>query len=371
MSDATSYLIDRSAGFRTRVRRWLFTALLAAGLSSALASSPPATEQVEALIAEFMTANRIPGLSLGVLKDGEVALARGFGSANLAAGTEASETTVYPLASLTKQFTATGIMLLAQRGELSLDDAVGGHLEGIPEIWRTITLRQLLNHTSGIPDFVATAGFPQLSTRHHSPGAVLAWVASQPLHFSPGAGWHYSNTNYFLLGMVIERVSGQEYGAFVAEQIFRPLGMHSTRLDARGRRLRNRAQGYVWKNDEVQIADRPSPTVAYSAGGLVGTVVDFMKWQQALQAPRLLSQTSLSQMWAPTRLAQGEIHPYGYGWRIHAKQKCISHSGHVQGASAFMASCPTQKFAVILLANLEHADLEPLSGRIAELYSRP
>jgi D-alanyl-D-alanine carboxypeptidase len=370
MSDATSYLIDRSAGFRTSVRRWLLAALLAGGLSSALASNPPAAEQVEALVAEFMAAHHVPGLSLGVVKDGEVALARGFGSANLAAGTAASEGTVYPLASLTKQFTATGIMLLAEQGKLSLDDAIGAHL-GVPEAWRTITLRQLLNQTSGIPDFVAIDGFAQLSTRHHAPGAVLAWVANQPLHFSPGAGWYYSNTNYFLLGMLIERVSGQEYGAFMAEQIFRPLGMRSTRLDARERRLRNRAQGYVWKNDELQVADRPSPTVAYSAGGLVGTVLDFLKWQQALQESRLLSQASISQMWAPTRLAQGETHPYGFGWRIHAKQKCISHSGHVQGASAFMASCPAKKFAVVLLANLEHADLEPLSGRIAELFNRP
>jgi D-alanyl-D-alanine carboxypeptidase len=350
---------------------WLPAALLAAGVPSVWASTPPVAEEVEALITDFMTANQIPGLSIGVVKNGQVALARGFGSANLEADTAASESTVYPLASLTKQFTAAGIMLLAQQGKLSLDDTVGGRVDGIPESWRTITIRQLLNHTSGIPDFVAAADFARLSARHHAPGEILGWVSSQPLHFPPGEGWKYSNTNYFLLGLIIERISGREYGAFLAGQIFRPLGMSATRLDTPGRGIRNRAQGYVWKDGKLHLADRASPTVAYSAGGVVGTVVDFVKWQQALQVPRLLSPASLGQMWAPTRLPRGEIHPYGFGWRIHAKHNCVSHSGHVQGAAAFMASCPARNFAVVLLANLEHADLEPLSGRIAEVYSRP
>jgi D-alanyl-D-alanine carboxypeptidase len=345
--------------------------LSAAGVPSGFASTPPVAAEVEALVTDFMTANHIPGLSIGVVQEGKVALARGFGSANLEAGVAASESTVYPLASLTKQFTATGIVLLTQQGKLSLDDTVASRIDGIPESWRIVTIRQLLNHTSGIPDFVATTDFERLSTRHQTPRAILGWVASQPLDFSPGEDWKYSNTNYFLLGLIIERTSGRDYGAFVAEQIFRPLGMNSTRLDTRGRRIRNRAQGYVWKDGKLHLADRPSPSVTYSAGGLVGTVVDFLKWQQALQESRLLSPASLGQMWAPTRSTHGETYPYGFGWRIHGKQNCISHSGHVQGAAAFMANCPARKFALVLLANLEHADLEPLSGRIAEIYSRP
>jgi CubicO group peptidase (beta-lactamase class C family) len=99
-------------------------------------------------------------------------------------------------------------------------------------------------------------------------------------------------------------------------------------------------------------------------------VVDFLKWRQAIEQSRLLSQSRLELMWTPTKTARGETHAYGFGWRIHAKQNCVSHSGHVQGAAAFMASCPKRKFAVVLLANLEGADLEPLSGRIAEFFAR-
>jgi len=299
-----------------------------------------------------------------------VALARGFGIADLKSAMPASENTIYPLGSLTKQLTAAGIMLLVESSQLSLDDALASHVDGIPPGWHRVTIRQLLNHTSGIPDFVATPDFARLSTRQHSRAAILQWVAGSPQDFPPGEGWKYSNTNYFLLGLVIESVSGDDYGAFMARHIFEPLRMNSTRVDRRGHRVRNRANGYVWRDGKLKIADRPNHSVAYSAGGLVGTIVDFMKWQQALEESRLLSPATLSQMWAPTRVGD-ETHPYGFGWRIHGKQNCISHSGHVQGAAAFMASCPGKRFGVILLANLEGADLEPLSGRIAELFNRP
>jgi D-alanyl-D-alanine carboxypeptidase len=356
---------------RVPLCQWLLVALFVGTFASyGLAGSPVPSDEIERLITDFMADARIPGLSIGVLKDGKVALARGFGIADLESGMPASENTIYPLGSLTKQITAAGVMLLVQSSRLSLDDAVASHVDGTPPGWRGITIRQLLNHTSGIPDFVATPDFARLSTRHHSPAEILKWVAGSPLDFPPGEGWKYSNTNYFLLGLVIESVSGDEYGAFVARHILKPLQMSSTRLDRRGHRVRNRANGYVWRDGKLGIADRPDPSVAYSAGGLVGTVVDFMKWQQALEQSHLLSRATLSQMWAPTRIGD-ETHPYGFGWRIHGKQNCVSHSGHVQGAAAFMASCPARKFGVVLLANLEGADLEPLSGRIAELFNRP
>ena len=350
--------------------RWLLVALLAGTVgASALASAPAPADEIERLVTDFMADTRIPGLSVGVLKDGNVLLAHGFGIADLRSGMPASKDTIYPLGSLTKQLTAAGIMLLVESSQLSLDDALVSHVD-TPPTWHGVTIRQLLNHTSGIPDFVTRPDFARLSTRDHSPAEILQWVAGSPLDFPPGAGWKYSNTNYFLLGLVIESVSGDEYRAFMARHIFEPLRMNSTRVDRRGHRVRNRANGYVWRDGKLKIADRPNPSVAYSAGGLVGTVVDFMKWQQALEQSSLLSSATLSQMWAPTRVGD-ETHPYGFGLRIHGKQNCISHSGHVQGAAAFMASCPGRRFGVILLANLEGVDLEPLSGRIAELFNRP
>jgi D-alanyl-D-alanine carboxypeptidase len=359
------------AGRRRQLLCGLLTALLAgSGVSGEFAGTPAADRDIELAIRDFMAANHVPGLSIGILKQGEVALARGYGSADLAADIAASERTVYPLASLTKQFTATGILLLAQDGKLSLDDALGTHLQEAPPLWRGATIRQLLNHTSGIPDFAATPDFAGLSTRHHPTGEVLNWVAGRPLDFPHGQGWKYSNTNYFLLGMVIEKTSGTDYGAYQLERILRPLSMHDTRLDEPRRRERNRARGYVWKEAKLQVADRPSASVTYSAGGLLGSVRDFLKWQQFLQQPYLLSPASQAQMWTPAMTADGETHAYGFGWRIHRKLECVSHSGHVQGAAAFMASCPKRKFAVVLLANLESANLEPLSARIAEIYDK-
>jgi CubicO group peptidase (beta-lactamase class C family) len=158
------------------LRRWVLVALMVAGAPSGFANTPQIAEEIETLVTNFMAANHIPGLSIGVSKDGNVALARGYGSANLDTGTTASETTIYPLASLTKQFTATGIVMLVQQGELSLDDAVGNRLDGAPGSWQAITIRQLLNHTAGIPVIGATENFARLSTRHHAPREILGWI---------------------------------------------------------------------------------------------------------------------------------------------------------------------------------------------------
>ena len=160
--------------------RWLLVALLAGTVgASALASSPASTDEIERLVTDFMADTRIPGLSVGVLKDGKVLLARGFGIADLRSGMPASKDTIYPLGSLTKQLTAAGIMLLVESSQLSLDDALVSHVDTSPS-WHGVTIRQLLNHTSGIPDFVTTPDFAHLSTRDHSPPrSCSGWQAAR------------------------------------------------------------------------------------------------------------------------------------------------------------------------------------------------
>jgi D-alanyl-D-alanine carboxypeptidase len=326
-----------------------------------------AQDAIEDLVTGYMATHHIPGLSLAVVKEGEVMLARGFGHADLDSGDLTDERTVFPLASLTKQFTATATLLLVKDGRLSLDEPLR-RLPGMPAHWQDISIRQLLNHTSGIPDYAGAPDFARWSRQPHAPREVLDLVRDRPLEFPPARGWKYSNTNYFVLGLLIEQAAGMRYGDFLAQRILRPLGMNATGME-HARALENRAKGYAWTGSAHVPADPPSASVSYAAGGLTGTVLDLATWHRALERAQLLPAQDWRRMWSATRLESGELHPYGFGWRIHAARNCVSHSGHVQGAAAFMASCPAARFAIILLANLEGADLEPLSGQIARHLS--
>jgi CubicO group peptidase (beta-lactamase class C family) len=202
-------------------------------------------DPVDEYIRNAMIRQHIPGLSLVILRNGKVIKSKGYGWASVELSVPATPQTVYELASATKPMVASGILLLNQAYKLHLDDPINQYLDSIPPTWHPITIRHLLTHTSGIPDYLADMrrDFPNQT----SPKQVMQAVGQIPLKFLPGQRWSYSNTGYILLGMIIQRVSGMRYDEFLQEQQFKPLGMKSTRRDSPDEIVTGRANGYVWK----------------------------------------------------------------------------------------------------------------------------
>src|SRR5262249_53007744 len=270
-----------------------------------------------------MQKQRIPGLSLAVVKEGKVIKAEGYGLANVEHNVPARPETVYKIGSVSKQFIATGIMLLVQDGKIGLDDKVGKYLDGTPESWNGITLRHLLTHTSGIVR--EGPGFDPFKDQKDFDVIKTAYPA--PLLFKPGEKFEYCNVGYFSLAEIISRVSGKSWGDFINERVFAPLGMTATRPTSFSAIVPNRAAGYDWRDDKLQnavelIAVRPS-------GAFLSTVLDLAKWDAALYTDAILKQATREQMWTPVKLNSGATHPYGLGWFLEplGNHRRVDHGG--------------------------------------------
>jgi D-alanyl-D-alanine carboxypeptidase len=330
--------------------------------------------KVDDLLHAAMSREHIPGLALAVVKDGEILKAQAYGLADVESKTPAKTNTVFRIASVSKQFVATAIMMLVEEGKLSLEDPVSKHLTGTPRRWKRITIRHLLTHTSGIPDFLnedialdkGITDFDQ---------AVLKAVAHRSLHFAPGNDWRYSNSNYHLLGMIIYKLTGKPYGDFLSERIFRPLGMQQTAVSPKDGNVTGLAVGYEWDKDHFHAGDYVAPsTKAYAGGGIVSTVLDMAKWDAALYTEKLLKYSSMEQMWTPVRLNDGMKAPYGFGWgttgRSDGQHLVVSHGGNFTGFSSAIHRAVDDRLTVIVLLNrfaaAEAAGI--LAQKIARLY---
>jgi CubicO group peptidase (beta-lactamase class C family) len=344
--------------------------LSAAALTLLLAGSPANAQSIDEIVNRSLSQRHVPGLSVAVVKDGKVVTAKGYGLANAELMTPATENTFYQLASVTKQFTATGILRLVQDGKLGLDDKISTKLTDLPAAWANVTVRQLLTHTSGIKNYTEVEGFDRHVREDLTNADVLKLVTGAPLDFPSGSKFHYSNTGFFLLGMIIEKVSGKTYGDFLSERIFQPLGMTSTRFNDIHAVLKNRANGYTFEHNTLQNADFVSPSQPFAAGGLVSTVVDMAKWDAALNGDKLLPKATLESMWTPTKLSDGTNSDYGFGWGIREKKghRIIAHSGGINGFSTSIVRLPEDKLTVIVLANSDGARAEGIAMDIVVTY---
>jgi D-alanyl-D-alanine carboxypeptidase len=326
--------------------------------------------QVDTLIQQALKKQRIPGLSLAVVKDGHLVLAKGYGLANVELHVPATPETVYQMQSITKSFTASGIMLLAEEGQLGLDDKVSQHLDGTPESWKVITVRHLLTHTSGIKDFIneATASL-RLDASEED---VLKATVTRPLNFPPGEQHAYSNTNYHLLAMIIHKLTGKSYGDFLRERIFDPLGMTDTRVISLSEIIPNRAAGYLLAKDGWRNGEFIAPSIlGYGGGGLRSTVLDMAKWDAALDTERVLKRATLEQMWTPAKLNNGQAAVYGFGWGLRQVRghRCVSHTGgHVTGFATIISRFVDDRLTVIMFSNGRHAQVGRLAEQVAGVY---
>jgi CubicO group peptidase (beta-lactamase class C family) len=339
----------------------------AASLLALLASSVRA-DKVDDFVKAEMEKHQLPGVALAIIRSGGENKTAAYGLANLELKSPASVETVFEIGSLTKQFTAACILLLAQDGQLSIDDKISKHLTNTPLTWSNITIRHLLTHTSGIKNYTGLNGFEL--TKHLTQAQFIKAIGAQPMDFAPGEQAKYCNSGYNLLGFIIENASGKNYWAFLAERIWGPLGMSvSTNRDPTII-VPNRADGYIRKTGAFQNRDNDLTDV-FSAGAIVSTVGDLAKWNASLETDKLLTAASRAQMWTAGKLNDAKECPYGFGWRIGQMDghKNIGHSGSTSGFSASLQRFPDDKLTVIVLCNSDEPNIATtLAKAIAGFY---
>ncbi|HJQ70580.1 MAG TPA: serine hydrolase domain-containing protein [Blastocatellia bacterium] len=321
-------------------------------------------DKVDDYVKGEMEKQHIPGLSLAVIKDGKIIKVEGYGLANVELNVPAKAETVYKIGSVSKQFIASGIMLLVQENKISLDDKISKFLEGTPDTWKDITVRHLLTHTSGI--IREAPGFDPYKVQNDAD--VIKTAYPLPLRFAPGEKYEYCNVGYFSLAEIIRKVSGKAWEDYLGERLFMPLEMNATRTTNMTALVPNRANGYFWKagkyeNASIYFALRPS-------GAFLSTVLDLAKWDAALYTDKVLKQSTLSQMWAPLKLNSGATHPYGFGWELSKAggHNVVNHGGSLPGFRAQFARFVDDKLTVVVLTNGDNANPRGIAFGVAGLY---
>lgn len=340
-------------------------------LAGFVASSVSAhSDKVDEHVQAEMQRKKIPGLSIAVLRNGEVVKAKGYGLANVELNVPATPETIYQSGSIGKQFTATLVMMLVEEGKLSLDDRIGKHIPDAPAIWQDITVRHLLTHTSGISSDL----YQKIDLRRdYTEDQLFREIAALPLDFQPGEKWSYSNPGYVMLGILIHKVTGRFYGDLLREKIFEPLGMTTARVIDEADIIPNRADGYRLVNGELKNQEWVAPMLNTTAdGSLYLTVLDMVKWAAALDSGKLLKRASFDLMWTPAKLNDGKAAPYGYGfgWMNGEMRgiRVIRHGGGWQGFSTHIARYVGKQLTVIVLTNLAGVTGATLADGIAALY---
>jgi CubicO group peptidase (beta-lactamase class C family) len=327
------------------------------------------TAAVDALFADYNRPD-VPGASVIVVRDGKVLYRHAYGMADLEAHTAATTATNYRLASVTKQFTAMAILILAQRGQLSLDDPLTKFFPDYPAYGTAITVRHLLTHTSGLlayEDLIPASRTLQVKDRD-----VLDLLKLQDhTYFPPGSEWRYSNTGYAHLAMIVEKVSGTPFAAFLKKNIFDPLRMTQTVAFEEGvSSVPHRAFGYSQHGSAFERTDQSLTSAVLGDGGIYSSVDDLFLWDQSLYTARLVSTAALQQAFTSAVLASGKSTGYGFGWEIGEFHglKTVRHGGSTIGFRTNILRIPERKFTVIVLANRNEAKPAEIADRIAELY---
>lgn len=353
--------------------------LVAAGLLSAAPSLAPlraqatrakvpaasaARDTVDRFVAAEMARKHIPGVSIAVVRAGKVVTARGYGVGDLENGVPVTPTTAFKIGSVSKQFLASGIMLLAQDGKLGVDDPVSKYYPNAPASWSGITLRHLLTHTSGV--LREGPAFDPLQVQADS--MVVRSAFERPLDYPTGSKYQYCNVCYFTLADIIARVSGKPWDVFLAERVFRPLGMTATRTTTVTDLVPHRARGYTWRDSAYVNA--PEYLALRPSGAFLSTVLDLAKWDAALYGDRVLTTASRQAMWTPTPLTDGKTSGYGFGWTLDSLDGRwhVHHGGSLPGFRAELARFPNDSLTVIVLTNADDARPDQIATGIARIY---
>jgi CubicO group peptidase (beta-lactamase class C family) len=323
--------------------------------------------KVDSLINAEMQKQRIPGLSLVVLRDGRIDHVKGYGYANLEHKVAVKPETIFQSGSVGKQFTAFAIMLLVEDGKVSLDDPLNKYFTDAPSTWEKVTVKNLLTHTGGFGDYPQDFNF----RADYTEDTLYKIIRQFPVQFEAGERSQYSNIGYVTLGLLISKVTGKFYGEFLKQRIFDPLGMSTARIISEADIILNRAAGYRLQNEEIKNQHWVSPSINTTAdGSLYLTILDMAKWEAGLNAGKLLKKESYEAMWSPVKLNNGTTYPYGFGWAIDSVngKRILEHNGTWQGFESVIKRYPEKKLTVVVFANIRASKPNKIATRIMEVY---
>jgi CubicO group peptidase (beta-lactamase class C family) len=341
---------------------------------AAAAQSEVVRRQVDATVAKRMSETGTPGMAVAVISKGIVVHSKGYGLANVELGVPVTRDSVFNLASITKTFTALAVLKLAEQGRLSIDDPISKYFDRLPDTWRLITVRQLINNTSGIRSFSSLTEPPcnaGADPRQYKRGDVINEVTCYPLEFAPGERWKYGDTGFYLAGMLIERLTGMKYEAYLESNVLEPIGMKNTRLINYDEVIPNRVSGYNLRNGQLSNAPRMEFD-EFSNGGLMSSLADMIRFEQAFLTNRVLNRSSIDSMLANVKINKGEpVVQYGLGIGLtpYKGERRFGHTGGGGfGFGTAFTHFPDQKVTVIVLANADQEDIGTFANSIAEIF---
>ena len=331
-------------------------------------------KRVDGLVTAELQAKHIPGIAVGIFKKGEILLTKGYGYANIEHRVPVIPETIFQSASIGKQFTALAVMLMVEEGKLSLDNSIRQYFPDAPMSWQPVSIRHLLNHSSGIADYFEAMGSHGIETfdlRHdYDPDELRRIFYRLPLIFEAGSDFSYSNTGYVLLGFLVKKVSGIYYGDLLQERVFKPLGMSTARVISEEDIIANRAAGYQLLNGEIKNQEWNAPNVNTTANGsLYLSLLDYLAWDRGLREESILSEASWKQTYMPAKLSTGQEYPYGFGWNIDQSkaQPWHHHSGSSQGFSLYISRYLADDITIVALTNLNGSKPWQLVDGLAEI----
>lgn len=330
--------------------------------------APGTADRAQTVLKGHFDEQKFMGVAM-IAEHGKPVFEKTYGWADMEWDVPHCPQSIFRIGSITKQFTAVGILQLAQKGVLKPEDPVAKYEQDLPKAWNGITLHQLLTHSSGIPnDTDVPAFWRQVVMKPNTPQELVGLVKDQPLEFKPGMKWGYSNTNYILLGMVLEQVSGMKYADYLQKNIFDAAELKNTAYDSTKPILKHRARGYQASPHGLENAPFIDMSVPFSAGGVHSTAQDMLRWDQSLTGDQVLSKVWRDRMF--TGYVQTTVRnlSHGYGWFIGKEngQTQYSHQGGSPGFSTMIARYPDSKTTIVLLSNLSTPDLS-ISKITAEL----
>lgn len=336
----------------------ILTSFLLIFITSSFAQDRQDKERIKQ-VDKFATANfkkYSPGCAILIAKKGEVIYEKGFGIANLELNVPMKPEMVFRIGSITKQFTSIAILQLVEKGKISLSDSIQKYINNYHFKGKTITIENLLTHTSGIKGYEQIdAKVPNAIRIDFAPALIIDSLDKLSLDFDPGTKYSYSNSNYFLLGYIIEKVTGKSYQQYLKENIFNTIELNSTYYESDTEIIPNRAKGYTFSDSSYWNSGFISMSTVYSAGALLSTVNDLFKWHQGLYSGQLLKNETLQKAFTKYKLADGKLSDYGYGFFIQKDNgfTTIGHGGAIDGFRAMEIYYPEQELFITLLMNSE------------------
>lgn len=345
----------------------LLRCLLSTGIFS-LASTIHA-DAIDKYVAATMRRLHIPGASVAILRHGKTLKARSYGFSDLELRTPVTNQSPFMIGSVSKQFESVAILALAQDGRIGLGDLITKYLDGVPAAWQSITIRDLLTHTSGIKDYTTLPEHKLGQAMPVTAKTLIKNLGRYPLEFEPGSKWSYSNTGSYLEGLIIEKVTGTSYEAFARKRLWLRAGMKSTRINRWNDVIPLRVRGYVWQDGAQRHPDFEDDSWPWAGGGCVSSLDDLAAWMMALESGHMISAASLKRLWSPIRLSGVGLYPFGLDWFLSdlRGRPRIFRTGQIGGFSAVIARYPQSDLDVIVLCNEDGIETPRIASGIAGL----